>query len=589
METYAIHGEHGTGVVRVENNEVVIHEDGYNNRVGGYLKCPIPWGVGKLNVATFVSDNPEGTDYQQMSVTCYCCYEHGSTLTHVGTVSPTQETDYDISRYSGSNVLLFAYDRQVPLVSREVLVDVTGNYLYDYWYFDGEKDFLIDSTPSVGKRWEKPYPLWLWRFEAGVDDGDIFHWLLPMVKSVQLTSPENDIYIYDMSTPQSQFFESHGLALLEPISCEITEELNGEYSVTMEHPIDAEGKWRYILEMNILKVQGQLFVINRIVDNSPYGTITAYADHITYHLNDQWIWPGSNLTGMTTVTAFAVLDNIMRAPNIEFVQKYYDISYSANLQIPSDWHEWDDIKEGMTPYAAILGSSGLLAKFGGELFRDNFRISIAKEMEGARKNSFELYLDRDIRGIRRNIDLTTYATYFRGYDQFGQFLAVSWAEGAMPRAFPHGVFRSANFNIPEPYSWETLERNVFTYFEQICAPLIQYELDIKDLRFNRDFKGLENLPRFKVGDSGKLYDTKIQSWVNLKITKTVTNGLTGEVLEVVVGNRRSFTRPSGYSQGVSEYEYDVRSSKYQLRDKDGKMLYDSEYKKMMVEIEEGDN
>ena len=551
METYAIHGTQGNGVVRVESGEIVIHEGTYDGRVGGYIKCPIPWGVGKINVQTLVSDNPSETDYQPTSVTCYCCYEHGNVISYVGTISTVQDTDTDISQYSGSNVLIFAYDRQVPLVSREVLVDVSGNYLYDYWYFDGDKDFLIDSTPYVGKRWQKPYPLWLWRFEAGVDGGDIFHWLLPMIQNVQLTPTDNDVYIYDMSTPQSQFFETHGLAVLEPISCTIEEELNGEYTVTLEHPIDEDGKWRYILEMNILKVQGQLFVINRVVDSSPYGTITAYADHITYHLNDQWIWPHTNLTGMTEVTAFAVLDNIMRAPNTEFVQKYYDITYNANLQIPSDWHEWDDIKEGMTPYAAILGSSGLLARFGGELFRDNFRISIAKEMEGAKKNSFEFYIDRDIRGIRRNVDLTTYATYFRGYDQYGQFLAVSWAED----------------------TWETLENYVFTYFEQVCAPLIQYELDIKDLRFNRDFQGIENLPRLKVGDSGRLYDTKLQAWTDLKITRTVTDGLTGEVLEVIVGNRRSFTRPSGYSQGVSEYDYEVRSKRLQLVDKDGKKLY----------------
>jgi hypothetical protein len=482
-------------------------------------------------------------------------------------------------------MLVFAYDRQVALAPYELLISVEGVYKYDYWYFDGEKDFLIDSTPSVGKRWEKPYPLWLWRFEAGVDKGDIFHWLLPMIQNVKITDTQNDIYVYDMETPQDEFFSTHGLALLEPISCEITEELNGEYSLVLEHPIDADGKWKYLLEMNILKVQGQLFVINRIVDSSPYGKIVAYADHITYHLNDQWIWPHSNLTGMPEVTAFAVLDNIMRAPNVEFVQKYYDISYSANLQIPTDWHEWDDTRQGMTPYAAILGSNGLLAKFGGELFRDNFRISISNEMEGARKNSFEFYIDRDIRGIKRTIDLTTYATYFRGYDQYGQFLAVSWAEGAMPRAFPHGVFRSANFTIPEPYSWDTLEKNVYTYFEQVCAPLIQYDLIIKDLRFNRDFKGLENLPRLKVGDSGKLFDTKLGQWVQMKITKTIVDGKTGEVLDVIVGNRRSFTRPSGYSQGVSEYEYEVRSKRYQLQDSEGKRLFDSEGKKLMVEVE----
>ncbi len=41
---------------------------------------------------------------------------------------------------------------------------------------------------------------------------------------------------------------------LAPITCTVTETLNGEYEVTLEHPIDDAGKWTRLTEGCILRV-----------------------------------------------------------------------------------------------------------------------------------------------------------------------------------------------------------------------------------------------------------------------------------------------------------------------------------------------
>ena len=48
-------------------------------------------------------------------------------------------------------------------------------------------------------------------------------------------------------------FSSNGLGIVQPRSCTVTETLNGEWELTLEHPIDEEGRWTRLAEGNILR------------------------------------------------------------------------------------------------------------------------------------------------------------------------------------------------------------------------------------------------------------------------------------------------------------------------------------------------
>lgn len=49
-------------------------------------------------------------------------------------------------------------------------------------------------------------------------------------------------------------FTNNGLGVVVPASCSVTETLNGEWELTLEHPIDEAGKWRRLVEGRILRV-----------------------------------------------------------------------------------------------------------------------------------------------------------------------------------------------------------------------------------------------------------------------------------------------------------------------------------------------
>ena len=50
-------------------------------------------------------------------------------------------------------------------------------------------------------------------------------------------------------------FSHNGIRILCPTECKITEVLNGEYSLTLTHPFDDLGNWKFLIEYNIIKVQ----------------------------------------------------------------------------------------------------------------------------------------------------------------------------------------------------------------------------------------------------------------------------------------------------------------------------------------------
>lgn len=59
------------------------------------------------------------------------------------------------------------------------------------------------------------------------------------------------ICIYDADCKD---FSNNGIGTLLPQSCSVSETLNGEYEVTLVHPLDAQGRWKRLSEGRILRV-----------------------------------------------------------------------------------------------------------------------------------------------------------------------------------------------------------------------------------------------------------------------------------------------------------------------------------------------
>ena len=104
---------------------------------------------------------------------------------------------------------------------------------------------------------EKPispeYPLMLWRVTAGVNDGYPYFLIQPPEAPPAVLPAKQHPYIcvYAKDTDKIDF-QTNGLAILTPISCEVSEALNAMKSVQLEHQIDPEGRWELLVINNIL-------------------------------------------------------------------------------------------------------------------------------------------------------------------------------------------------------------------------------------------------------------------------------------------------------------------------------------------------
>lgn len=70
-------------------------------------------------------------------------------------------------------------------------------------------------------------------------------------------------------------FTTNGLAILTPIKCQVTEELNGEYKLEMTHPIDEAGKWKQLQIGNIIKAPVPAMTTPEIINTISIRTETA--------------------------------------------------------------------------------------------------------------------------------------------------------------------------------------------------------------------------------------------------------------------------------------------------------------------------
>ena len=396
----------------------------------------------------------------------------------------------------------------------------------------------------------EPFPVSVWQIDPEVDGGFPYVPLMPDWVRLHITPYKQRPYIcvYAKDTDKVDF-ANNGLAILTPTSCEVTDTLNGMRSVQMVHPIDPEKRHELLIINNILKVDGQLYTIKTV--DTQYtgseGSVTVYAEHIWYQMNDGWIFPVTYLYGNTGQEA---LNNIEGHIDYQARTGSFIYDFQGYSDIVPDTPFRREVDAGCTPIDALLGSGGFIEKLGGELYRDNFYYSVNTRMEGASDSAFDIRIGKNLKGVKRTVDTTTMATYFRAYDAWGGWWAVAWDfEAFLGDLFPHYVVRSQNFSKPsnadDPvFNYDTYFNQVLipeglAYFKANCKPIIRYEIDLEDVRQNPDFEMLAT-EALRVGDKGTLYDKRLGGTLSIEITETVYDAIRCKVTQVTVGDRQSF-------------------------------------------------
>lgn len=375
------------------------------------------------------------------------------------------------------------------------------------------------------------------------------------------------IRVYDMEEPQDGF-EHNGIAILTPIKAEINEEADGVYDYTMVHPIDAEKRWEKLLECNVIKSRaGQLFRIYRRELSMGEGnaTVTVAAKHISYDLNDRLILPckieGDGQQFIDKAESFLIEDT-------QYNTYEFDIKSDIKDKVKADYSY-------ISLNSVLFGADNSLASIAnGELYRDNFHVSINKRREGARDNAFDIRYSVDMTKIRMTVDYSDLCTWLIAEDNFMSHWEISHA--APECRFHHHIVKYIKFNYNE-FDLNQLIADAQRYFNRYWLPNISFVVEFATLKNDPKYAEFTNLQNCNVGDTGHIYCEPLKIDVTLKIVAKKINDITGETISVTVNNmHNSFVRQNymgnTISSGNSAADKQMAALRQELRNTRLKML-----------------
>ena len=215
-------------------------------------------------------------------------------------------------------------------------------------------------------------------------------------------------------------FEHNGLVVLSDcISCNVNEELNGLYELELEYPLDERGKWKYLLEGNIIKADGQLFRIYHKIKT--LTSIKCNARAIFYDLIDNFL----EACILKTATGTGALNYILT-----HTQYTHNFTSSGDVQgnVAHDYSR-------KNPVEAIMGNEGSIALAGGELVRDNFTIQILNA-RGLDRGVLVSY-GKNVQGIEETLDLDGICTRLMPVGKDGLLLTEKYIDSPYINNFPH--------------------------------------------------------------------------------------------------------------------------------------------------------
>lgn len=336
------------------------------------------------------------------------------------------------------------------------------------------------------------------------------------------------------------FLENNGLGILKDcISAEVIEELNGEFSVTIEYPSNAKLYNELIEERIVVCDVGygseQAFRIKTIKNNLNSKTI--YATHIFYDLADNIL-----------EDIYPKVQNGNTAINYILSKMQYKTNFKGFSDIESENSARYVRKNGVQ---ALIGNqeNSFVNRWGGEIVRDNYNVSIKKK-RGTSNIAKTIRYRKNLTGIDFNIDFTTVGTRLMpmGYDAL--LLPEKYIDSPLIDNYSHPIIKQLEYpdvkvkTSEDEEGFETLyeaqeelRRLVRKDIEDgIDKPKLSTTIDFIELSSTTEYEKYKNLEKLYIGDSINVYVEKINVDIEQRIIKTTFNVLTNKFIKYELGN-----------------------------------------------------
>lgn len=348
-------------------------------------------------------------------------------------------------------------------------------------------------------------------------------------------------------SPENKDYEHNGDMTLMPEEAEIHVILNGEWTATIEHPIDDEGRWKYITDNAVVKMPSfngeQLFRIQN-KEKSDSG-VSAELTPIFLDAKEDCFLVDVRPTEKSGQEAL----DIMTAPNKTYIAK-------------------SDIKKTSTAYyqtknliEAINGNddNAFTKRWGGEILYNNYEV-IVNERVGADRGVRVVYGKNIVKdGFSETIDMTDVVTRivpkaYNGYMIEGE---APWVDSPIIDKYPtvhYGVITFDDVKMRADASeddeangvivcdtQEQLEKALTDKcIEQFDAgvdkPSITIEVNMELLQNTELYDDVKELETVSLGDTAHCSHSKLEIVTDARAIELTWDAVRNKVTSVKLGD-----------------------------------------------------
>lgn len=332
-------------------------------------------------------------------------------------------------------------------------------------------------------------------------------------------------------------FQHNGLAVLNPIICEVKEELNGSYELKLEHHFDIRGKWKYLEEGNIIKAPtpsgDQLFRIYKKIKT--LDDITVNARHIFYDLANNFLedcrptqQDGSGalnwiLNGTQYKHRFAGFSDITRVNSATYIRK--------------------------NPVQVILNDdeNSYVNRWGGEIERDNFTVKMLQSRGTDR--GVTIRYGKNLLGFECDVNLDTVVTRVMPTGLYENdtvlMLPEKYIDSTYINNYPTPKIQHFHFSdvkvgeeLTETQALELLRQKANELFsiQKIDIPISNTKVNFIELSKTEEYKNYRILNQIYLGDTVTVKHLKLGIDMKAKMISYKYDSILQRYIEIELGD-----------------------------------------------------
>ena len=344
--------------------------------------------------------------------------------------------------------------------------------------------------------------------------------------------------------PDNTDYEHNGDITLFPTSCELQCEINGSWELTMSHPLDSDGRWKYLSEEAVISAptfqsDHQLFRVDKCIKTDSSVEVTAYP--IFFDSADDCFLLDTRPTNKNGQNALNAMTQGSK--------------YSGK----------SDITTGGTAYFvrrnlmdAINGedSPTFVQTWGGEILYDNFKIIVNERIGG--DYGVEIRYGKNMDGLSYTVDMSDVVTRIIPVAYNGRTMSGNnpWVDSDNINKYAKKYIREVKFEdvkLAEDAS-DSEEEDVIICDDQAALnaaltqkcedmyaagadlPAVTIQVTMIALEKTEQYKDFEDLVSVSLGDTVHCYNYRLGIITDARVIKMTWDCIRNQAGEMTLGD-----------------------------------------------------